>query len=118
MNVNLTEAAWRLEPSLNSTSPNFLYDGDGYEILRNVLVDFNSKRFPNSESSCTTQNKKHPLPLFAPRCQARHYFGRKAGCILLLLFYDGHVDKFVVPLRRWICSPCWLTNEATTIFTT
>jgi hypothetical protein len=79
---------------------NFLLDGDGQEVWRDVLVNLDAKYLSDSKTASTTQNENHSFPFLLPRSQARHHFRGKGRGVLFFLLDDWHVNELVVPLSR------------------
>jgi hypothetical protein len=118
VDINLTKAIRCFESLFDSAVMNLLLDENGQKIWRDVLVDLDAKRFPDSQTSRTARDKNHPFSFLLPRSQALHHFGGEGRSVLLFLLDDRHVNELVVPPSRVDFLPSSLTAEATTILTT
>jgi hypothetical protein len=47
---------------------NLLFDKDGQEVRRDVLVNLDAKCLSDSKTASTAQNENHPLTLLVPSC--------------------------------------------------
>jgi hypothetical protein len=53
-------------------------DADSQKVRRNVLVNLQAARFPNSQTGGTAPDEHHPILLHRPMSQSRHNLAREA----------------------------------------